>query len=96
MEQMGGLLPPGGPNMPTYIDAPPGGGGPIIAVDTHPEAFERDGIVSGGGRSSSRRTAFRAPMPSMAGGGAMMGFPQAQSQQGVLPTNVNVMVNKME
>jgi hypothetical protein len=90
--QSGGLLPPGGPSMPTYVEAPPGGG-PMIAVDTNPDAFERDGILLGGGRAP-RRNSFRAfggsPPAPMASPMPVFG----ESQQ-VMP-NVAVRVNKME
>lgn len=92
MEQFGGLFPPGGPSAPTYIDAPPGGGGTFIAIDTNPEAFERDGIISGG---RVPRRAFRAPMMTM---GAMtpMASQGNQPPQSQMTANVPVHVNKME
>jgi hypothetical protein len=94
-EQFGGLLPPGGPSVPTYVNAPPGGGGPIIAIDTNPEAFERDGIVSGGGRVPRR--AFRAPMMAMGAMPPMGGMSQGgQAPQGQMAANIPVRVNKME
>lgn len=83
--------------MPTYVEAPPGGGGPMIAVDTNPEAFERDGILMGAGMGRApRRNPFR-----IAFGGAsshstqpMPSFGGSESQQSM--GNVPVRVNKME
>ena len=115
-EQSGGLLPPGGPSMPTYVQAPPatvvqapatvvqapatvvqappGGGGPMIAVDTHPEAFERDGILLGGGRVP-RRNPFRVSF----GGAAAPAMPSVSFGSAMDPqqaANIPVRVNKME
>ena len=97
VEQLGGLLPPGGSGV--YIEAPPGGGGPIIAIDTNPDAFERDGIVSGG--RNPRRNPFRSPVMGMgfqSGQSGQMGQmgQMGQSGQSGNSSNVNVMVNKME
>ena len=97
VEQSGGLLPPGGPSMPTYVEAPPGGGGPMIAIDTNPEAFERDGILMGStaGRVP-RRTPFHV-LPSMGGVSALPTFggdptgSQGQSMSSHMPVHVNKM-----
>ena len=74
-EQQGGMLPPGGPNMPTYVGLPPGAGmggsGKVIVVDTTPEAIQRD-IPSAGGRTG-RRSPFGG-----GGGGMMMGAMPSQ------------------
>ena len=74
-EQQGGMLPPGGPNMPTYVGLPPGAGmggsGNVIVVDTTPEAIQRD-IPSAGGRTG-RRSPFGG-----GGGGMMMGAMPSQ------------------
>lgn len=76
-QQQGGMLPPSGA---TVLSSPMG---PMIAIDTAPEAFERDGIVSGG--RGIRRAPFRAVSL------APMSMPMGQEAAGV-----PVRVNKME
>lgn len=67
----------------------------MIAVDTHPEAFERDGILLGGGGRVPRRNPFRVSF----GGAATPAMPSVSFGSAMDPqqaANIPVRVNKME
>ena len=91
-EQSGGMLPPGGPSTPTYVQAPPGGGGPTIVVDTTPEAIQREIPMAGRGR---RSPAMGMGLPLMGGGGGgapvMGGAPPMSTPSPFAPVRVNKM-----
>jgi hypothetical protein len=104
-QQLGGLLPPGGQgvyiNSEERVEGPQTpGGGPMLAVDTSPFAFMRDGLEMGGSMGmgrAPRRNPFRNMGGQMMGGQGMMNSPSPNSGIGIShSSNPPIRVTKME